>query len=89
MKYVHEFRNKELAQKLIQAIHYSSRREYTFMEVCGGHTMAIQKFGVPSLLPPKIRLLSGPGCPVCVTEKSYIDTAIAYARLSGDRKSVV
>src|SRR6056297_277481 len=82
MKYVHEYRNKELSQKLINAIHDSAKGEYTFMEVCGGHTMAIQRFGIPSLLPPEIKLLSGPGCPVCVTEKSYIDTAIAYARLS-------
>ncbi|ALO14921.1 Hydrogenase isoenzymes formation protein HypD [Salinivirga cyanobacteriivorans] len=82
MKYVHEYRNKELSQKLINKIHHSAKGKYTFMEVCGGHTMAIQKFGIPSLLPPKIKLLSGPGCPVCVTEKSYIDTAIAYARLS-------
>ena len=50
------------------------------MEVCGGHTMAIQKFGIPSLLPKNIRLLSGPGCPVCVTGREYIDKAVALAR---------
>lgn len=51
------------------------------MEVCGGHTMAIHRFGIPSLLPSNIRLKSGPGCPVCVTGKSYIDQAIEYARM--------
>lgn len=50
------------------------------MEVCGGHTMAIQKFGIPSLLPENIRLLSGPGCPVCVTGREFIDKAIALSR---------
>lgn len=50
------------------------------MEVCGGHTMAIQKFGISSLLPENLRLISGPGCPVCVTGRKYIDHAIALAR---------
>ncbi len=51
------------------------------MEVCGGHTMAIQRFGIPSLLPETVELVSGPGCPVCVTSRAYIDQAIAYSRL--------
>lgn len=51
------------------------------MEVCGGHTMSIQKFGIPSLLPSNIRLLSGPGCPVCVTSRAFIDKIVAYSRL--------
>lgn len=51
------------------------------MEVCGGHTMSIQKFGIPSLLPDTIELLSGPGCPVCVSSREYIDKAIAYSKL--------
>lgn len=51
------------------------------MEVCGGHTMAIQKFGIPSLLPENIKLLSGPGCPVCVSSKRFIDQSVAYSRL--------
>lgn len=51
------------------------------MEVCGGHTMAIRKFGIPSLLPDNIDLLSGPGCPVCVTSNLFIDKAVAYSRL--------
>jgi hydrogenase expression/formation protein HypD len=58
-----------------------SHRPVSLMEVCGGHTMAIQRFGIPSLLPPTINLLSGPGCPVCVSSKKFIDQAIAYSRL--------
>jgi len=53
------------------------------MEVCGTHTMAIYRFGLRSLLPPEIRLISGPGCPVCVTPNDYLDRAIALCRLPG------
>ena len=81
MKYIDEYRNKELIRNLVNRIHRYNGNEYTFMEVCGGHTMAIQRFGIPSLLPSSITLKSGPGCPVCVTGKSYIDKAIAYARM--------
>jgi len=52
----------------------------TIMEVCGTHTMAIHRAGIPSLLPDGLTLLSGPGCPVCVTPVSYIETALAMAR---------
>ena len=55
----------------------------TLMEVCGTHTMAIHRAGLPALLPPNLRLLSGPGCPVCVTPVSYLDTAAAIARRYG------
>lgn len=53
------------------------------MEVCGGHTMAIHRFGLTSLLPPNIRLISGPGCPVCVSSQHFIDMAMAYSRIPG------
>jgi hydrogenase expression/formation protein HypD len=52
----------------------------TFMEVCGTHTMAIYQYGIRSLLPARVRLISGPGCPVCVTPVGYVDKAVAYAR---------
>jgi len=81
LKYIDEFRDKELIHKLIRDIGQYSGREYSFMEVCGGHTMAIHKYGIPSLLPENINLLSGPGCPVCVTDKNFIDRAIAYSRM--------
>ena len=72
-----------MIKKLQQKIEASVNREYTFMEVCGGHTAAIRRFGIPSLLPKNIRLISGPGCPVCVTGTDFIDKAIAYSRLKG------
>lgn len=81
MKYIDEFRNREIVSALSKKILTLSRRPVAFMEVCGGHTHAIQKFGIPALLPDHITLLSGPGCPVCVTSTKYVDQAIAYSRL--------
>ncbi|MCX6326505.1 MAG: hydrogenase formation protein HypD [Bacteroidia bacterium] len=81
MKYIDEFRNKDLVMKLTTLIKKSVRRDYTFMEVCGGHTAAIHRFGIPSLLPGNIKLISGPGCPVCVTGTDFIDKSIAYSKM--------
>ena len=81
MKYIDEYRNAELVKILIDKIFSVSKEKVSLMEVCGGHTWAIQKFGIPSMIPSEIKLLSGPGCPVCVTDKKYIDKAIAYSRL--------
>jgi hydrogenase expression/formation protein HypD len=81
IKYIDEYRDKNLVLQLANEIRRISTRPLRFMEVCGGHTMAIQKSGIPSLLPENIELLSGPGCPVCVTDRTFIDTAIAFARL--------
>lgn len=83
MKPDEKYRNKEQVQILLNKIREVSIDELTLMEVCGGHTMAIREFGIPSLLPKNIRLKSGPGCPVCVTGRQYIDQAIAYSRLKG------
>ncbi len=82
MKHITEYRNPAIVKGLVDAIHSHSKQSIALMEVCGGHTMAIQKYGIPSLLPPTITLLSGPGCPVCVTDIRYIDHAIALARLN-------
>lgn len=82
MQFIDEYRNKEIAGQIIDRISSLTSKKVFLMEVCGGHTWAIQKSGIPSLLPDNIRLLSGPGCPVCVTSKKYIDQAIAYSRLS-------
>lgn len=81
MKYIDEYRDKKLVEKIQSQIKAISVKPVTFMEVCGGHTWAIQKFGIPSLLSDNIRLVSGPGCPVCVTSRSFIDHAIALCRL--------
>jgi hydrogenase expression/formation protein HypD len=83
MKYIDEYRNKDLIRKLADKIGKSVRHDYTFMEVCGGHTAAIHRFGIPSLLPGNIKLVSGPGCPVCVTGTGFIDKAIAYSKMEG------
>lgn len=82
MKYIDEYRDKKLVLHLSEKIKKLSKKNVSLMEVCGGHTHAIQKFGIPSLLPQNIKLLSGPGCPVCVTSKKYIDQAIAYSNIN-------
>lgn len=81
LKYIDEFRDKELVQELARKIKQISRKKISIMEVCGGHTMAVHKFGIPSLLPENVELLSGPGCPVCVTSNKFIDTAVALSRM--------
>ena len=82
MNFTDDFRDKDLVSKLLSQIQYISKRNIRIMEVCGGHTMAIRKYGIHTLLPPQIDLLSGPGCPVCVTDQRFIDLAIAYANQS-------
>lgn len=79
MKYIEEYRDRDLILKLADHIKRSANGNYTFMEVCGGHTAAIHRFGLPSLLPSGINLVSGPGCPVCVTSTHFIDKAVFYS----------
>lgn len=81
MKYVDEFRDKGLIAKEAAAIRRAACDRYRFMEVCGTHTMSIFRFGLRHLLPECIELVSGPGCPVCVTPNGYLDKAIAIARM--------
>jgi hydrogenase expression/formation protein HypD len=81
MKYLDKYRSRDLVMKLANLISKSVQRDYTFMEVCGGHTDAIRRFGIPGLLPDKVKLISGPGCPVCVTGTQYIDKTIAYSKM--------
>jgi hydrogenase expression/formation protein HypD len=78
MKYVDEFRDGEVARGLAAAIAAEARadRRYHFMEFCGGHTHAISRYGVADLLPPNVRMIHGPGCPVCVLPIGRIDLAI-------------
>ncbi len=81
MKYIDEFRNRADCKQAAQAIMSIAREaKLTFMEVCGTHTMALFRYGIREILPPGITLLSGPGCPVCVTPNSTIDRAVALAR---------
>ena len=81
MKYVDEFRDGELARGLAAAIarEASPARRYAFMEFCGGHTHAISRYGLADLLPPQVRMIHGPGCPVCVLPIGRIDQAIRLA----------
>lgn len=81
MKFIDEYRDRELVDKLVKGIHAISTKDVVLMEVCGGHTWAIQKFGIPSLMPPTVKLISGPGCPVCVTDRRFLDHAVALSRL--------
>lgn len=75
--------NKQtLIKEMIKKIQQSSIAEFNVMEVCGTHTQAISTFGIRQLVEPKIHLLSGPGCPVCVTSESYIDAAIELLKNS-------
>ena len=79
MKYLDEYRDGPLAQQLAREIHRLTTRPWTIMEVCGGQTHAIVKFGIDELLPTAITLLHGPGCPVCVTSLELIDQALEIA----------
>ena len=79
MKHRDEYRDPAAARRLVDAIARSLTRPWTLMEVCGGQTHAIVRFGIDALLPPEITLLHGPGCPVCVTPAEYVDAAIAIA----------
>ena len=83
MNYQDAFRDRELVLGLagdIRRMAAGGSRTLTFMEVCGTHTMAIYQYGLRTLLPPSVRLISGPGCPVCVTPNGYLDQAVAYCR---------
>jgi hydrogenase expression/formation protein HypD len=79
MKYLDEYRDPAAANKLREAIRSITTRPWTIMEVCGGQTHTIVKYGIDELLPPGIELVHGPGCPVCVTPLELIDKAISIA----------
>ncbi len=83
MKLIEEFRDPQRISRWADAIRSLGGITATLMEVCGTHTMAIYRTGLPDLLPKGIRLLSGPGCPICVTTKGFIDTAIELSRRQG------
>ena len=81
MKYIDEFRDGAVAQKIASAIRAEADpgRRYHFMEFCGGHTHAISRYGVSDLLPDNVRMIHGPGCPVCVLPIGRVDQAIRLA----------
>lgn len=79
MKYLEEYRDADLAQQYAREIHRLTTKPWTLMEVCGGQTHAIVKFGIDELLPKHLTLIHGPGCPVCVTPVELIDKALEIA----------
>jgi hydrogenase expression/formation protein HypD len=81
VKLVEDFRDPELAKRLLERIHKRSTLPTRLMEFCGGHTVAIFKNGLRQLLPSNIEMLSGPGCPVCVTSTADLDRSIALSQL--------
>jgi hydrogenase expression/formation protein HypD len=85
MKYIDEFRDGEVAKGLAEAIRREANpvRNYHFMEFCGGHTHAISRYGVSDLLPANVKMIHGPGCPVCVLPIGRVDQAIRLALEQG------
>jgi hydrogenase expression/formation protein HypD len=83
MKFTEEFRDKDLVQDLARKLGRLASGPATIMEVCGTHTMAAARFGLKSLLPPQVSLVSGPGCPVCVTAQEDLDGFLALGREPG------
>ncbi len=79
MKYVDEYRNPEFAQRLAESIRKTVTRPWWIMEICGGQTHSILRFGIDEVLPPELTLIHGPGCPVCVTPIEILDKALAIA----------
>src|SRR4051794_38358000 len=80
MKYLDEYRREAIAKGLAEEIRRIITRHWVLMEVCGGQTHSIVKYGLDHLLPPEVELVHGPGCPVCVTSLEMIDKAHAIAR---------
>jgi hydrogenase expression/formation protein HypD len=79
VKYVEEYRDPVLAQRYAEAIRRTVTRPWTLMEICGGQTHSIVKYGIDELLPEEVTLVHGPGCPVCVTPLELIDKALQIA----------
>jgi hydrogenase expression/formation protein HypD len=79
MKYLDEYRDPQLARVLLDELHHVVTRQWTLMEVCGGQTHTIVRQGIDELLPDGVRMIHGPGCPVCVTPLETLDRAMAIA----------
>ncbi|HWP46460.1 MAG TPA: hydrogenase formation protein HypD [Candidatus Limnocylindrales bacterium] len=79
MKYLDEYRNEETISRMVDKIHQLVKHPWVIMEVCGGQTHTIVKYGIDELLPKEVTLVHGPGCPVCVTSLEMIDKALEIA----------
>ncbi|HTA88232.1 MAG TPA: hydrogenase formation protein HypD, partial [Polyangiaceae bacterium] len=83
MKRLDAAQGRRLADHWVHEIARVTTRPWRIMEICGGQTQAIVKFGIDQLLPPEIELLHGPGCPVCVTPLEMVDRALSIAARPG------
>jgi hydrogenase expression/formation protein HypD len=83
MKFITEYRSPELVAQYLEEIHQTATRNWTIMEVCGGQTHSLVKNGILQLLPDKVQMVHGPGCPVCVTPLNLIDKAVYLAEEKG------
>ncbi|MDD4985351.1 MAG: hydrogenase formation protein HypD, partial [Dehalococcoidales bacterium] len=83
MRFISEFRSSKLAAGVLSQIRRRSRTPARLMEFCGGHTVAIFKHGIRQMLPSTLEMVSGPGCPVCVTANADIDRSIALSQIPG------
>jgi hydrogenase expression/formation protein HypD len=81
MKFIDEFRDKDLVLHIARCLGSLAASPATLMEVCGTHTMSVARFGLKSLLPPPVKLISGPGCPVCVTAQEDLDAFLGLGSL--------
>jgi hydrogenase expression/formation protein HypD len=79
MKYLEEYRDAQLVHSVVEEIRRTITRPWVLMEICGGQTHSIMRYGLDQLLPPLVELVHGPGCPVCVTPLELIDRALAIA----------
>src|SRR6476620_10954133 len=80
MKYLDEYRSEDIAKRIVGELNRTVTRPWVLMEVCGGQTHSIVKYGIDRLLPSQVELVRGPGCPVCVTSLEMIDKAHAIAQ---------
>ena len=83
MRFIDEYRDPKLAQAVVAEIRRRVTRPWVLMEICGGQTHTLMRYGIDELLPPQVELVHGPGCPVCVTPLELIDKAIAIAETPG------
>ena len=79
MKFLDEYRDPKVAETIVADIRRHVTRPWVLMEICGGQTHTIMRYGIDELLPPELELVHGPGCPVCVTPLETIDKAIELA----------
>jgi len=79
MRYIDEYRDPKIAQALVDQIHARVTKPWVLMEICGGQTHTLMRYGIDELIPSQVELVHGPGCPVCVTPIEVVDKAVEIA----------